>query len=428
MGVFKKWANLPNHHVVKLRGDNSPRGVHYLHHLSVKDERLEDFSGQSLDLPFLEKSSSIAASSCGGLLYLEDDISGTVFLCNPTTRKYRSFPLGKDDGCFYAGALGYNDESNDYKMWKKIYSAPPCVPWGNHNMVYVSATGKSYWLAGDDAVLSFDFSSEEFDYFDLPSLPYFYCPLENLLVKLHGGLLGVVRHWVRGGESYGHYYELWVRREEVGEWVRMFDTVCLGGGAGRPIGLVDARFLLLKGIPDCDDASSVMLVYDWTTKKCVDNDPRLYMHEGLIDVLSYVEETTDVLQRESIRFDASLPRTSIQPMQRIPRKIKDIKGLDENTRGGKHEYRLIVDGEYKDWADNGFRVLNDYHPSKDRHVFMLDRGSHISVDLRSLNGLYDDRYDDGPYVYEDELYELNDDEVKIGDGLEIGDGLKIDGC
>ncbi|KAL6549363.1 hypothetical protein OROHE_008480 [Orobanche hederae] len=315
---------------------------------------------------------------------------------------------------------------SDSQEWKKISSAPPCVPWGNHNMVYVAATGKSYWLAGDDAVLSFDFSSEEFDYFDLPSLPYFYCPLENLLVKLRDGLLGLVRHWVRGGDSYGHYYELWVRREEVGEWVRMFDTVCLGGGAGRPIGLVDARFLLLKGIPDCDNASSVMLVYDWTTKKCVDNDPRLYMHEGLIDVLSYVEETTDVLQRESIQFDASLPRTSIKPMQRIPRKIKDIEGLHENTRGGKHGYRLIVHGKYKDWADNGFRVLDDYHPSKDRHVFKLDRGPHISVEIRSRNGLYDDRYDDGPYVYEDELYELNDDEVKIGDGLEIGDGLKID--
>ncbi|KAL6579572.1 hypothetical protein OROMI_009788 [Orobanche minor] len=195
---------------------------------------------------------------------------------NPTTNKWRFFFHNIDKPLeVTTGALGYDNKSDIYKMvricyhlpkngleltadvysfikqaWEKI-KPPPRLP--TDCSVYVAATGKSYWPVGN-SVLSLDFSNNSFDCFHFPPLPYLYCVVYRVLVKLHDGLLGVVCYWIRGSnasldEEYpGHYYELWAWREKEEEWYKIFDPVCLCGGAVDPIGLIYGRLLILKGV------------------------------------------------------------------------------------------------------------------------------------------------------------------------------------
>ncbi|KAL6524803.1 hypothetical protein OROMI_030396 [Orobanche minor] len=79
MSRFEEWAELPHHHVVKLRRDNG---------------------------------SEITASSCGGLLFFKDS-SNKCFLLNPTFKLLRSLDAKSS---VFSVALGYDSKSDDYKM------------------------------------------------------------------------------------------------------------------------------------------------------------------------------------------------------------------------------------------------------------------------------------------------------------------------
>ncbi|KAL6546482.1 hypothetical protein OROMI_022203 [Orobanche minor] len=468
MNRWEKWAELPHHHAVKLHGHH---GMDYLHPLY-----LEDFSQNALcwedlcpeicqQLPFLNPMETVSANSCGGLLFFYacgDPYHGKFFLFNPTTNQWSSF----FDKCnnrshIVTGALGYDRVSDDFKMvrvcceaqtyrkyaevlslktdkqnWREIEA--PLTDYNRITVtsehVYVAAAGKSYWSASG-AVVSFDYSDDTFSHFDFPPLPYLYCEIARVLVKLHDGLLGVVCYWMRGSggefddEYPGYYYELWAWREAEMEWYRMFDPVCLCGGAREPLGLIDGRLLLLRGLyHHSNKINPIVLVYDWTTKQCF--DPRLSIGSCIswvAHVFSYVETTYELpppLQGELTR---PRPRPRPRPPQQEEEQPTSLRPLYfrlnkvyRGSDGKAYEYGDPDDIQYEDWSINGFRVVNEYHPSEDKYVFNFDFEGYALVEIRE-RGL--DYPDDGCckdriIKYVDELQGIDEfmKEMKINRG------------
>ncbi|XP_057786347.1 F-box/LRR-repeat protein At2g43260-like [Salvia miltiorrhiza] len=158
-----------------------------------------------LDLPFLDPKVHTYGTSNEGLLLIYDD--NHLFLCNPTTKHFRSFPskykVHKPDPWIpyiVTAGLGYLSESGDYKIvcvylcdredlkmskvdrfdiqvysfkskdWKKIKTPDFCASaWIVYSEPPTCVEGSCYWFACGTKVVSFDFSEEKFSYFSLPS-------------------------------------------------------------------------------------------------------------------------------------------------------------------------------------------------------------------------------------------------------------------
>ncbi|XP_057800649.1 uncharacterized protein LOC131016090 isoform X2 [Salvia miltiorrhiza] len=349
---------------------NGELGTYHLTALSPRD--LSEIREESFDLPFLHQTEDIDFNCCEGLLCIYE-VSGHIYLCNPTTKQFQFFPTEeacpffKNSTTLVAACVCYDSKSDDYKILRVIKSinrrtyetfelyslrqnswtevgSPRREGCYLNSFSAIPVGGKCYWFVGDcDMVASFDCIEASFSYFDLPpNSDHFYCEL----VQFNGGdSLGVVR--IKNYEP-GHYYELWVWKEDLLLWNRELN-VSLGGALTGAQGTIYGSFFFLRGIAGKPDELTHRLVaYDWNKKVCMELG--IYNSDFRTDVLCYVEST--VVLPHSICGSGFLNNPCV-PF------VKDKDEDEDNVM------KLALDDFYK----NGFRILNDIAKEEEKQVF-----------------------------------------------------------
>ncbi|XP_057798939.1 uncharacterized protein LOC131014839 [Salvia miltiorrhiza] len=399
---------------------------------------LSEIHEESFDLPFLHSKPEIYFNSCGGLLCIYE-YGGHIYVLNPKTKRFQFFPteevypFNRTSSTLIGACVCYDSKSDDYKIlrvcddkirlqtfelysfeddsWNQISRVPPFKNIEETRISGFKGTsvrGKCYWFTERGRIVSLDCSEKTLSYIDLPPGCQL-CHTHSFrilseLVQFNGGdSLGVVRLGSLQPEP-GNYYELWVWGEELKRWDRKF-SVSLGGAVGRPPGTIYATFLFLRGMAGNPDEDEYRLVaYEWTKRDC--KELGIHNHGFPIHVLCYVESTVALPHGTPIVGSGFLNHPPVVEVQEpdwldnyCDCDCHDDDSTEDSTdddseckccRGYTDAHKIDIE----DFADNGFRVLNN---TKKQSAFKPMAGNPDSQGNIS-------RHD---HVYEREEGELN---------------------
>lgn len=305
---------------IALKRYDGGEGCDPKHHLSLVCHDDEWSVTENADLPF-DINDAVYGSSCRGLVYFMDK-RGKIVVCNLTTRKWIVFPLPDSFSHLSseelieleACGLGYDHNSNDYKLfrnitkhviekeregeegvgdeylghveytelysfkngsWKTIWT--PKVAMIHPCAVYVG--GSCYWTAilepdfigldndsFSEQILALDIATESFSHLSFPQTSTVDGPSDHFQVVEHRGWLGALifdapDDWTCSSPLH---INLFVWRENT--WENVLDLNFKQ--VERPLGLGESRdgpILFLEG--KHSDRTSELMVYDFRSEE-----------------------------------------------------------------------------------------------------------------------------------------------------------------
>ncbi|KAH0980682.1 hypothetical protein GBA52_007859 [Prunus armeniaca] len=263
--VCKSWHALissPSFISAHLERTAMKSGCGYLLMHSGNPDSLSGFCPETyakcldLDLPTHRSGSSFYVyGSCNGLLCISDTTKETIYLWNPSIRKFKRLPRGLirvkyrySDVATIALGFGLDVGGNDYKVvrvgdflhgvcvevyslrldsWRIIHAVPPVteifkVFWSNK---WTYLNGVVYWIVQEffpdcRYIISFDMENEIFQRIMLPDR--LLAVTDSISIRVLEKSLSLFHRRQESDRGYHYYYDIWVL--EMDSW-KMIRTI-----------------------------------------------------------------------------------------------------------------------------------------------------------------------------------------------------------